>query len=285
MITKEQILSGESKQRLKILASGPAGAGKTQLGFTFPNIAYVCTEPNGLDTARSNPRLLDNLVWADEFIPKEIMKDDKGVIQHVVKGDEIVSEPISMTFARMDSAIMKAHQDYADGKVETLFIDNGTFLLENRWIYINRYEQLKTTSGALDTRGMYGTLGRWAYNYTITKILSFKGNVVMTTHEQSEGEEAMERKTDKSMTISPAMLGGIRNEIGGMFSAHIFLEKRRKGENTYEYWARCQKGNNREAKNRYNLPEMVQNVSYASILASIGKGVPVIGAPGVGVKS
>ena len=273
MITREQIKSGASKPTLKILASGPAGSGKTYLGFTFPKIAYLCTEPNGLDTARSNPKLIDNLVWADEFLPKEIVQDEKGVVQLVKQGEEIVSEPISSTFIRLDKAIEQAHKDYAEGKVETLFVDNGTFLIENRWIYINRHEAIKTAQGALDTRGMYGILGRWAYKWVITKLLSFPGNVVMTTHEQTEGEEAMAHKTDKSMTISPALLGGIRNEIGGMFSAHIFLEKRRKGENAYEYWARCQKGANREAKNRYNLPEWVQSVSYQAILDSMGKGV------------
>lgn len=272
MITKEQILSGASKQTLKTLASGPAGSGKTQLVFTFPRIAYLCTEPNGLDTARSNPALLNNLVWADEFLPKETVLDEKGNPTLVEKDGEIISEPIMKTFLRLDKAIEQAHKDYAEGKIDTLALDNLTFLLENRWIYITRHELLKTNTGAVDTRGMYGILGRWAYTFIITKILSFKGNVICTTHEQSESEEAMAKKTDKTMGISPALLGGIRNEIGGMFSAHIFLEKKRLAENKYEYWARCQKGNQREAKNRYNLPEMVANVSYASILASVGKG-------------
>lgn len=274
MITREQIESGQAKQTLKILASGPAGSGKTYLGFTFPKVAYIGTEPNGLDTARSNKALLENLVWADEFIPKETVADEKTqAIQLIEKDGEIISEPIARTFIRLNKAIEQAHRDYAEGKVETLFLDNGSFLAENRWIYINRHEALKTANGSLDTRGMYGILGRWLYNFTLTKLLSFKGNVIMTTHEQTEGEEAMENKVDKSMTISPAILGGFRNMAGGMFSAHIFLEKKRKAENTYEYWARCQKGNQREAKNRYNLPEMVQNVSYKAILDSIGKGV------------
>lgn len=275
MITREQIKAGSAKQTLKVLASGPAGAGKTQFGFTFPRIAYLGTEPNGLDTARSNPALLENLVWADEFIPKEIVKDEKGVIQLITdpSSGEIISEPISATFARLDKAIEQAHRDYAKGEVDTLFLDNGTFTMENRWIYINRHEKLTTTSGALDTRGMYGILGRWAYGFFTQKILSFKGNVICTTHEQTEGEEAMAKKVDKAMSISPALLGGIRNEIGGLFSAHLFLDKKRVAENTYVYSARCQKGANREAKNRYNLPEIVQNVSYKAILESIGKGV------------
>lgn len=254
MITKDQILKGESKQTLKILSNGGAGTGKTFLGFTFPKIAYIGTEPNGLDTARANHALLNNLVWADEFIPS-------------------VEEPIKATFDRMEKSIALAHADQAKGEVETLFLDNFTFLAENRWIYINLLEPVRSSNGSLDTRGMYGSLSRWLYNFTLTRLLSFKGNVVVSCHEQTEGDEAMENKTNKAMTIAPAILGGFRDKVAGMFSASIYLEKKRRGENQYEYWARCQEGNQRPAKNRYNLPEMIKDVSYKSILESIGKGV------------
>ncbi len=80
----------------------------------------------------------------------------------------------------------------------------------------------------------------------------------------------MENKTNKAMTIAPAILGGFRDKVAGMFSASIYLEKKRKGENQYEYWARCQEGNQRPAKNRYNLPEMIKDVSYQTIIKSIG---------------
>lgn len=256
MITREQILKGESKQTLKILSNGGAGTGKTYLGFTFPKIAYIGTEPNGLDTARANRQLLNNLVWADEFIPS-------------------VGEDIKVTFERMDKAITKAFEDEAKGEVETLFLDNFTFLAENRWIYINKHEPVRSSNGSLDTRGMYGALSRWLYNFTLTRLLSFKGNVVVSCHEQTEGEEAMENKTNKAMTIAPAILGGFRDKVAGMFSASIYLEKKRKGDNLYEYWARCQEGNQRPAKNRYNLPEMIKDVSYTTIFASIGKGAQV----------
>lgn len=254
MITAEQIKSGQVKQTIKAIVNAGSGRGKTHFLFTCPRIAYLGTEPNGLDTARSNPSLLDNLVWADEFIPSP-------------------TEDIKETFSRLDKAIDQAHKDQAEGKVDTLGLDNFTYLSENRWIYINKYELIRTSSGAVDTRGMYGVLSRWLYNFTLTRLLSFKGNVIVTCHEQTEGEEAMEGKVDKSMTIAPAILGGFRDKVAGMFSASIYLEKKRKGDNLYEYWARCQQGNQREAKNRYNLPELIQNVSYKTILDSIGKGL------------
>ena len=253
MITKEQIAKGESKQTIKALVNGGTGTGKTYFGFTCPKVAYICTEPNGLDTARANPNLLSNLVWADEFIPS-------------------LTEDIKLTFDRMEKSIQQAHEDYSKGLIETLFLDNFSYLAENRWIYIQKYESNKTNSGAIDTRGNYGTLARWLYNFTLTRLLSFKGNVIVTCHEQTEGEEAMEAKTDKSMTIQPSIIGGFRDKVAGMFSASIYLFKNRTGENNYKYTARCQKGNQREAKNRYNLPEIVENVSYKAIIDSIGKG-------------
>ena len=254
IITREQIKAGTIKQTLKILLSGQTGTGKTYTLFTFPKIAYLGTEPNGLDTAKSNPKLLDNLIWADEFIPS-------------------ISEDIKDTFIRLDKSIEKAHIDFKAGDIDTLSLDNVTFLAQNRWIFINKYEIIRNKNGDTDLRAMYGILSRWLYGFTLLKILSFPGNVVVTCHEQTEGEEAMENKVDKSMTIAPSILGGFRDMVSGMFSASLYLEKRRKAENLYEYWVRCQKGNQREAKNRYNLPEMIQNVSYKTILDSIGKGL------------
>ena len=67
-------------------------------------------------------------------------------------------------------------------------------------------------------------------------------------------------------------MGGLRDKVGGMFSGFIYLDKKRLGDNNYKYIARCQKGANVDAKNRYNLPEIVENVSYKSIIDSIGKG-------------
>lgn len=251
-ITRDDIMSGKSKQTLKLLVNGGSGTGKTYFLFTCPKIAYQCTEPNGLDTARANPILLSNLVWADEYLPS-------------------VQEDIKVTFDRLEKGIQQAHDDYAKGLIETLALDNYTYLAQNRWQYILKYEMAKTRQGEMDTRAMYGTLSRWLYNFTLTRILSFKGNVVVTCHEQTEGEEAMENKTNKAMTIAPAILGGFRDMAAGMFSASIYLEKKRKGENQYEYWARCQEGNSRPAKNRYNLPELLKDVSYTTIIASIGK--------------
>lgn len=252
MITKEQILQGQSDITLKTLVNGGVGTGKTTYAMSHPKFVYLGTEPNGLDVARSNPKLLENMVWAEEFIPSP-------------------SEDIKSVFDRMDQAIIKAHAEAKEGKVKTLILDNISFLSENRWIYINKYERQMSSGGNLDTRSMYGTLSRWLYHFTLTKILSFGGHVVVSCHEMTEGDEALAKKTDKSTPIVPNILGGFREKIAGMFSASLYLEKKRLAPNSYQYLARCQKGNQRDAKNRYNLPEIVENVSYSTIMETIKK--------------
>lgn len=249
MITKEEIQKGQAKQTLKSLVIGPTGSGKTYFGLTFPKVAYLGTEPNGLDTAKANPHLLENLTWAEEFIPSP-------------------TEDIKETFKRLDEAIVKAHQDK---EVETLFLDNISFLSENRWEYINKYESARSQkTGELDTRGMYGTLGRWMYQFTLKSLLSFKGNVVVSCHEMLEGDEAMERKLDKTTPIVANILGGFREKVGGMFSAVLFLSSKRMADK-YQFTARCMKGGQRFAKNRYGLPEIVPSVSYQVIMDTIKK--------------
>ena len=68
-VTREEIRAGTVKQRVKCVVSGATGTGKTYFALTFPKYAWVGTEPGGFDTARSNPHLLENMAWMDEFVP------------------------------------------------------------------------------------------------------------------------------------------------------------------------------------------------------------------------
>ena len=239
---------------LKVLVNGGPGTGKSYFGLGFPKVAWLLTEPGNLVLLETHPELKKNVAWYEEFIPSP-------------------TEDIKATFVRLDAAIMKAHTEFKEGKIETLFLDNISFLFENRWLFINFYEKLVGSGGTLDTRGMYGTLGRWGYKFTIMSLLSFPGNVIVSCHEMVEGEAAMEGKVDKSTPIVPNILGGFREKIEGMFSASIYLDKKRVAENVYKYYARCQKGNMRSAKNRLGLPEIVEDISYGNIIKSIGKEV------------
>lgn len=250
--TVQELEKPESKTYIKFLVNGGPGTGKSYFGLTFPKVAWLLTEPGGKALIESNPNLMPNLVWMEEFIQSP-------------------EENTKQVFERLDKAIDNIHQEFKEGKIETLFLDNISYLSENRWIHINQFEPVRSTRGELDTRGMYGILSRWLYQFTYTKLLSFKGNVVVSCHEQQEDEEAVSRKVDKSMTVAPAILGGFRDKIAGMFTGSIYLEKIRKAENVYEYWARCQKGSNRDAKNRCGLPERVPNVSYKAIMEQIAR--------------
>jgi len=252
MITKDDLMTGKEPLKLKVLANGGFGAGKTYFAMTFPKWAYCMVEPNGILTARTNKKLLDNMVVADSFIPSP-------------------DEDIKVTFERMERFIKECRERAKKGEIETLIVDNLTYLSTNRWEYINRYEKLITKSGEADTRGMYGTLGRWLYKFTLTELLTFPGHMVATCHEMAENEEAMSDKVDKTTPIVSNILGGFREKAAGLFNASLFLEVKRVGDNQYKHIARCRKGNLRDAKNNIGLPEIVENVSYQSIIESINK--------------
>lgn len=250
MITKEDLISGKEPLKLKLLLNGGFGAGKTYTAMTFPKWAYAMTEPNGILTARTNAKLIDNMVFADSFIPNP-------------------DEDIKVTFERMEKYIREMREKAKAGEVETLILDNLTYLSTNRWEYINKYERLMTKSGELDTRGMYGTLGRWLYKFVLTELLTFPGNLVVTCHEMAENEEAMDSKVDKTTPVVSNILGGFREKAAGLFNGSLFLEVKRVGENQYKYIARCKKGNLRDAKNNIGLPELVEDVSYSKIIDTI----------------
>jgi hypothetical protein len=234
---------------LKILANGETGTGKTYLALTFPKVFYIGTEPNGLDTARANEKLQANLAYTTELVPSPVFE-------------------IKEVFRKLDEEVKKAHEMAKKGEVSTLVLDNITFLAQNRWVYINEYEKLYSKAGVLDIRAMYGNLGLWLYRFTLYGLCSFNGNVVVTSHEQREDDEALERVVDKTVPITPNILGSFRNKIGGMFSASLYLGVK-KEETRFTYFARCLKGDQRNAKNRYGLPEIVQDVSYDRILQEL----------------
>lgn len=236
---------------LKTLVCGMSGSGKTYYGLTHPKLAYIGTEPNGLDTAESCPELKANIVMNEEFIPSPL-------------------EDIKDVFVRLDKYVIECHKAGKEGKVESLFLDNMTFLADNRWLYIEKYEKQFGKSGEVNTMAMYGALAKWLYNFTLISLLSFPGNVIVSCHEKLEGDDAMDRKTDKTTPIVPNILGGFRDEAPGLFSAVLFLEKKKTGDG-YKYFARCQKGGQRNGKNRYGLPEIVENISYQSIIDALPK--------------
>jgi hypothetical protein len=241
----------EVDKRLKVFVVGNSGSGKTYLATTFPKCYVLITEPGGEDTFRTNKNLYQNVVGWDYFIPNSA-DDTKRV------------------FADLNTKIDEAKKLAEEGKIETLVLDNMSFLSENRWIYINKHAPSLTARGEINTMAMYGDLGRWMYQFTLMKLLTFKGNVVVTCHEMLENDETLMKKPDKTTPILPNILGGFRDKVEGMFSCVMYLSKISK-DGKYKYMARTDKGNQRNAKNRYNLPPVIEDISYSKIVEVINQ--------------
>ena len=108
---------------LKILASGGPGTGKTTFGLSFPKVAWFNLEPGNrvlLETSANK----QNLSFQGEYIPS-------------------ITEDIRETFTRLLADIKTTHLAFKEGKVQTLFLDNLTYLFENRWMFINKYENME----------------------------------------------------------------------------------------------------------------------------------------------
>jgi hypothetical protein len=252
MIKVDDVLKGTQKFNIKTLVMGSTGAGKTYFASTFPKSYFLLTEPSGEDTFLTIPDLRKNVVGFDRFIPESI--DD--------------TKPM---FDRLISACDEAKKMAISGEIDTLVLDNMTYLAETRWIYINKFEQeLSPRTGELNTQAMYGKLARWLYNFTLMKLCSFPGNLVITCHEKQESDEAMEKKPDKSSPTVPSILGGFRDDIGGMVSLVLYLGKSRMPDGKYKYSARTNLGMGKNGKSRIpNLPEVVENISYSTLRSSI----------------
>ena len=158
-----------------------------------------------------------------------------------------------------------------------MVLDNFTYLAENRWIYINKYEQeLSPRTGDVDTRSMYGKLSRWLYNFTLMKLLSLPANVVCNFHLKMEADEVMEKKPDKTNPLVPSLLGGFRDDAPGLFSLVLFLDKLSQGGGKYKYMARTNLGQGKNAKSRFpNLPETLENINYQVIRNAINQSIGI----------
>ena len=111
---------------IKSVVVGGPGTGKTFFCGGFPRSYILCTEPDGRQTLETNG-MIKNVVGFKEFIPSPI-KDIKQVFQE------------------LKESVIEAHNLYKEGKCETLVLDNITYLSENRWMYINKYDSRRSNS-------------------------------------------------------------------------------------------------------------------------------------------
>jgi hypothetical protein len=240
---------------LKCLVVSGSGDGKTHFSATFPKSYFLITEPGGEHTWTVKPNLKKNVVGHKIFIP-ESADDTKRV------------------FKELAETLKEVKEKGKTGEVETLILDNITYLSENRWIYINKHEPSYSRSGELNTQAMYGDLSRWLYQFVLMGLLTFPGNVVVTCHIMLESDEALEKKPDQSTPILPNILGGFRDKIEGMFSLVLYLNKKLDAKSqTFKFMGQTNRGNQRNAKNRYNLPPLVEDISYAKIMDAIDKSI------------
>lgn len=256
MIKTSDIVSGKEKMHLKVMAVGNTGAGKSYFAATFPKCYFMLTEPAGQDTWLTVKELRDNVVGYDLFIPSS-PADTKRV------------------FEELNKACDSAREMAIKGEIETVVLDNMTYLAENRFIYINQYEaEYSNKTGELNTMAMYGKLSRWLYNFVLMKLLTIPANIVFTVHEKLETDEAMEKKVNKDNTVVPSILGGFRDDIGGMVSLVLYLAKKRDAQGKYHYYARTNLGDGKNAKSRFpNLPEVLENISYKVVYENIQKSI------------
>ena len=255
MIKVADIIAGKEKMFLKELVVADTGDGKTHFAATHPKSYFLITEPGGEDTFLTKPELSQNIVGYDKFIP--ISEDDTKRV-----------------FDELDIACNNAREMAKKGEIETVVLDNITYLAANRWIYINRYEPEISRTGEVDVRGMYGKLARWMYNFVLMKLLTIPANLVITVHSKMESEEMMSKKLDKNNPIVPNILGGFRDDIGGMVSLVLYLGKVNLGQGKYKYLARTNMGQGKQGKSRYpNIPEVVENISYQTLKDVILKSI------------
>ena len=258
MITREELLKNPGQVKIKALINGPFGVGKTYTAMTFPKFAYAMVEPNGLATAMSNPHLMANLVYYEDFVARK-------------------DESLKDTFTRISQFCDKVREDMKAGKVESCILDNLTHYAENRWMYMDAHEKslYMTANGAVNSLQMYGGLGRFLYKTILTEFVSLPGHVAVPVHEFEEEENQQTPQGEKRVKtgrIISNVLGGFRKDAAGLFNVSMFLERKAVGPGKYTFRARCIEGGGKPAKNNLNLPEFVENVSFQTLVEALGRG-------------
>lgn len=267
-----------------VLINGYFGDGKTHAGMTYPRVYCTCFDPSGLDILyrKGNERLLNNLVHY-EYIRNANEDELKKVFQENAKAEERYS---------IYGCIRHAEQMAKEGKIETLFLDGGTYLFDMRWQYINEYEEQKSgNTGNIDTQAMYRNLGLWSQRFVGSDLLTiatrYNLNVVMTCHLKREAKDAVQgsdktpnrsRKVSLESDISPMIEGGFRSKIEGLFGASIYLDTKLDATGKQTKLAYCDTtfayGTVVRAKNRYGLPaklDITGKEFYAELMKNINQ--------------
>lgn len=257
MRTVEQLESGAIKEYIKCVLVSPPGEGKTHLAATFPKCVFLQTCPGEIDTVLNKPELKQNLVGWEEFI-LNAEETSKAIVDRLHK-----------------FLIDEIRPGIASGEIETVVVDNLTYLAELFWTKIGEHDRhlYKGKGGLFDTRGAYGGLKDMLLKFFLRELITLKCNVVINAHLMLEDDDTLEKRPDKTVPYNAAVLGGFRDKLPGMLSYVFYLEKSEammsNGKMGYKYLARTNKSMGKAARTRLELPTIIENVSYDTLLAAI----------------
>lgn len=268
--------------------NGPEKSGKTRLAMGFPKVMAVTFDTTGLDclTEPENIHLLDNLVYHAAMNGKPL--------REVFQFNEEPSEK------GIYPAIALAKKLALEGKIKTFLLDGFTYLASLKWAQIcedngvNPTEKEKMNRRDVDQRSWYDALGSYLDHLMLQNVFPLTSepynlNVVVTCHVQRESDNTIKgmqgsrntelaaqakRAVNLDSDLSPQVIGSFRQRIGGMPSAHIYLEHRledateddvkrgraaRVGAEIVKYYAYCRMTKSQsldtviKAGNRYGL--------------------------------
>jgi hypothetical protein len=259
-----------------VWVNGPEKSGKTRLAMGFPDVFAVTFDPSGLDLLiePENAPLLDNLRY---HCPMNGRSLDE-VFQFNEKAGEQGIYP----------AIALAKELAAKGTIKTFLLDGFSYLASLKWAQICEAKGVDPTQKEnfnkkeSDQRSWYDALGSYLDHLMLQNVFPLTSpphnlNVIVTCHVQRESsntvkglqdskhpelEAQSKRAVNLESDLSPQVIGSFRNRIGGMPSAHIYLEQKlieRDDKEALDYLAYCKMTRSQSldtvirAGNRYGL--------------------------------
>lgn len=259
-----------------VWVNGPEKSGKTRLAMGFPKVLAVTFDTTGLDclTEPENIHLLDNLVFHAAMNGKPL--------REVFQFDETPGEQ------GIYPVVALAKKLALEGKIKTFLLDGFTYLASLKWAQIcedngvNPTEKEKMNRRDVDQRSWYDALGSYLDHLMLQNVFPLTSepynlNVVITCHVQRESDNTIKgmqgsrnqelaaqskRSVNLESDLSPQVIGSFRQRIGGMPSAHIYLEHKlveKDGKEALDYIAYCRMTRSQSfdtvirAGNRYGL--------------------------------
>lgn len=262
---------------------GPEGTGKTRAALSFPKVFAITFDPVGLDIIwdPANAKLRENLVC-------EVALNGIPLTEVFTVSDK----PNERT---LDGAMLLALEKAKKGEIETILIDGVSYLATLKQEHV---------ADDKDTRAMFRQLGGFLNQFFLQRFFPIAKrngvNVLMTVHAQRESHDAIDGIQDErnklygsskplmnpNCNISPQIVGGFRQQLGGMPSAMIYFSNRldadAEGKEVLNYYAYCLKTYVKEwetevnAKNRYGLPKSLKMTGgsfYKTLLSRLPKAV------------